>query len=611
MKRWLTALLVLLLLTGCAEAAPEDTVQTAAPTQTGETAPREPGLYDPAHILTSQTDGAVLAYPLNGKVSGMVGMGEKILLASVCEEGLQLTLLSGETCVKEAQTILSGIETADTLWAAAGKAACFDPVANRLIMLDGRLKETDRFPLPQNATTAVMDSTLSTLYYSAEDKLWAMDTQTGISRLLRHSQGHIATITGIEADTLLQCWSVHEDGIRHKELISCQDGQVVYSGTALESASLAAESWLAVWADGPVTQLLYGGSGDPQVFVPALAGDVQLLEDGNILTVAEEGLVLELYDMQTRSRGASLALQNIAATAFHTASDAGIWFVATEDAGADTLCCWKPEKSTAEPVQCLYPRYTRENPDAEGLARCEAYAQEIGAKYGITLSLEAPEALLQDYRFETEYHADAIYAALEAVEYGLSQFTEEFFKLVVRPTDARSFHISLVRSITGASGEAVPDSRGLQAWVKSDAYIALAVGEDTLSQFYHQLWHMAETYVMNRNSVLDTWSWMNPEGFAYLETYTFDREQISETWLSGQEMAFLEPYAMTFAKEDRATVFVYAMTPGNESCFASEIMQQKLNALCWSIRRAFKWQKEETVFPWEQYLHQPPYGSNI
>jgi hypothetical protein len=38
-------------------------------------------------------------------------------------------------------------------------------------------------------------------------------------------------------------------------------------------------------------------------------------------------------------------------------------------------------------------------------------------------------------------------------------------------------------------------------------------------------------------------------------------------------------------------------------------MQQKLNSLCWSIRRAFRWTESETVFPWEQYLNQPPYGS--
>jgi hypothetical protein len=68
---------------------------------------------------------------------------------------------------------------------------------------------------------------------------------------------------------------------------------------------------------------------------------------------------------------------------------------------------------------------------------------------------------------------------------------------------------------------------------------------------------------------------------------------------------------MTFAKEDRATVLEYAMLPGNESCFESETMQKKLNSLCWSIRRAFRWTDAETVFPWEQYLHQPPYGSMI
>ena len=610
MKRWLAVLLVMLLLTGCAKAVPEDTVQTAAPTNTLETAPQDPGLYDPSHVLTHQTGGAVLAYPLDRKVSGMYRMEEKILLASVCEEGLQLMLLAGETCVKEAEAILSGIEKEYILWTGAGKAACLDTMANRLILLDGRLKETNQIPLPREATSAEMDSSLSTLYYSAEDKLWAMDTETGVSRLLRQSQGHTFRITSLEQDALLQCWTTGEDGIRCRELISCQDGQVSYTGTALQNVSLAGDSWFATWSDGPVTQRLYSGDGNVQVFVPAAEGMVQLLEDGKILTVGADQ-VLELYDLRANSRCAAVALKNIAATACHTASDTGIWFVATDDSGADTLCCWKPELSAAESKQCLYTRYTRENPDAEGLARCAAYAREIGEKYAITVSLEAPEALLGNYRFVTEYHADAIYAALESIEYALSQFPEEFYERVVRPTEARSFHISLVREITGAGGEAVPDGRGLQVWQKSDAYIAVAVGEDTLSQFYHQLWHMTETYVLNRNSVLDTWDWMNPQGFAYLETYEFDREQAVEAWLSGPEMAFLNAHAMTYAKEDRATVLGYAMLPGNESCFESETMQKKLNSLCWSIRRAFRWTDAETVFPWEQYLHQPPYGSMI
>ena len=612
MKRWLAALLVLLLLTGCAEAVPEGTEQPASPTNIAPTTQPDPGIYDPDHILTRQTGGAVLAYPLDGTVCGMYPMGGKILLSSLCEEGLQLTLLAGENCVKEAQTVLAGIEAEHLLWAGAGKAACYDPATDCLILLDGRLKEQERIKLPQGITSAEMDSSLSALYYTLEDKICALNTETGISRLLRQSQGHSFCITGLEKDALLQCWTTGAEEIQTKELISCVDGQIRYTGTAVQDIVTAGDTWLALYADGPVTQWLYSSGSPEQVFRPALDGSAELLENGNILSRPKDApQVLEYYDMQKQSRAASVTLKNIAATAFHTAGETGIWFVATDTSGADTLCCWDPEKSAAEPAQCLYQRYTRENPDAEGLARCADYAREIGEKFGITVSLEVPEALLERYRFETEYHADAVYAALEAVEHGLSQFPEDFYERVVRVTNTRSFHISLVRSITGIGGEAVPDGRGLQVWHDGDAYIAVAVGADTLSQFYHQLWHMTETYVLSRNSVLDTWDWMNPKDFAYLETYEFAEEQIPEAWLSGQDRAFLNTYSMTFAREDRATVMEYAMAPGNEACFESEIMQQKLNSLCWSIRRAFRWQKAETVFPWEQYLNQPPYGSNL
>ena len=612
MKRWLAALLAAVLLSGCAEAVPEHTEQPASPTVTAGTTAPEPGLYDKDHPITNQTGGAVLAYPLDEKVHGMYLQGEKILLSSVCEEGLQLTLLAGSDCVPEAQTILTGIDAEHTLWTGEEKAACYDAATNCLILLDGRLKIFERIPVPQGITSAAMDSGLSSLYYSMEDKLCVLDTETGISRMLRQSQGHTFCITGLAQDTLLQCRVAGEDGSQQTELISCADGQVSYGGTALEHVEVAADSWLATWTDGPVTQWLFGSGEEIQVFVPAQAGTVQLLKDGNILSLSgpeDAAQVLEYYPMDTRSRAASVTLQNIVSTAFHAAGDTGIWFVATDSAGGEILCCWQPEKSAAEPAQCLFPRYTRENPDRSGLEACAAYARQIGEKYGITVSLEAPEALLQNYRFETEYHADAIYAALEAVENGLSQFPEDFYERVVRVTNARSFQISLVRSITGVRGEAVPDEKGLQAWHDGDAYIAVAVGADTLSQLYHQLWHMTETYVFSRNSVLDTWDWLNPEGFAYLETYA--DAQFPEQWLSGPEMAFLNTHAMTFAREDRATVMEYAMAPGNEGLFESDIMQQKLNSLCWSIRRAFRWTEVETVFPWEQYLNQPPYGNSL
>ena len=62
---------------------------------------------------------------------------------------------------------------------------------------------------------------------------------------------------------------------------------------------------------------------------------------------------------------------------------------------------------------------------------------------------------------------------------------------------------------------------------------------------------------------------------------------------------------MTYAKEDRARIFEYAMLEGSEELFASETMQKKLHQLCYCIRDAYGLRKSELTYPWEQYLEKP------
>ena len=380
---------------------------------------------------------------------------------------------------------------------------------------------------------------------------------------------------------------------------------------------MVGDTWFLRHTDGPVQQLVYHNGTKIQEFRPAAQETLlqwTVLADETLVAVHEKEsgvLLLELYDLQKGNRVAATELKDVDFATGFTGNGEEIWFVAGNDESNDTLCCWNPEKSAAQPAECFYPYYSEENPDVQGLAECAAIAQQLGEAYGITVSLEAPEALLESYHFREEYQVPAIRMALGVLEKALAQFPEEFYTRIFRVTENRSFHISLVRSVMAANGEPVPDGNGLQAWVKGDSYIVLPVGEETHSQCYHQLWHMAETYVMNRNSFLDTWETMNPEGFSYLERYPMDPEQVVESYLNGPEQAFIDAYSMTYSREDRATFFEYAIQPGNEALFESETMQLKLNTLCWSIRRAFKWEESKESFPWEQYLNQPPYGNQL
>ena len=57
---------------------------------------------------------------------------------------------------------------------------------------------------------------------------------------------------------------------------------------------------------------------------------------------------------------------------------------------------------------------------------------------------------------------------------------------------------------------------------------------------------------------------------------------------------------MSYAVEDRARIFEFAVKPGNEAYFASAAMQKKLSMLCDGLREVFG--LEGSGYPWEQYL---------
>ena len=619
MKRWLTVLTVLLLLLGgCAEERPPE---TAAPSTAATAAPVEPdsGLYNPNHLITQASGGTIAAYPLDQGGYSLIPMGEKQLLVRIDQDAqqAQLILLSGETGMKEAETLVSNVEIAEHIWAVDNKIACYDSVQNAIVMLEGRLREVERIPLPKEKITSLqLDPSLTVAYYTAEDRICAFDLQTGISRLVRRVADREPELFGPNTDGMLRCrYETDEKSIIY-ELLSSQDGRSYYSGTNEEQLYMVGDTWFLHHTDGPVQQLIYHSGTKIQEFRPAAQEPIlhwTVLEDGSLLTVHEKepGILLELYDLEKGHRVASTVLKNASVSGV-TGDGKEVWFVAGDaDDGSDVLCRWNPEKSAVQPTECFYPYYSEENPDVQGLAECAAIAQQLGDAYGITVSLEAPAALLESYHFQEEYQVPAIREALGVLEEVLAQFPENFYKRIFRVTENKSFHISLVRGVMAANGETVPDGNGLQAWVKGDSYIVLPVGEDTLSQCYHQLWHLAETYVMNRNSFLDTWETMNPEGFSYLERYPVDPEKVVESYMSGPQMAFINAYSMTYPREDRATFFEYAIQPGNKALFESETMQLKLNTLCWSIRRAFKWEESKEIFAWEQYLNQPPYGNQL
>ena len=614
MRRFLIGLMAILLIcSGCSQKEPVQssaTEQTAAPTVQTEPAV---GLYDPDHLLEKQTGGALKAYPLESGYDDIAFMGQDILAFSCSDGTTSLLRLEGDTCVVRSSTVLSGEISPrnKNVWAADNLLVYYSQADNCLIILDKQFRETGNVMLPEVPLgTMTVSTDLTTLYYGTEAGIRALEIRSGISRMLR--QGSYETLNILQPlmeDTLLMC-QVEKAGSSYIEFISTEHGQTVGTDSTMELLSAWQDRWFAMRSDGPVTELLYGEKDAPaRSFLPEaekqLCGALEL--DGVVaVSEAQQGLTLELYDLFAGTKRSVLNIKNTDGISriLANAEDQSIWLLSFDaKTGTNILCRWDTA-ATLVKDDTVYTaqRFTAQDPDKEGLTQCQEWADALNAQYGLEIGFAEAPKLPAEYEAVYEYQVSALRDGLAALEKALARFPEGFLEKIRKVSDNKDLHITLVRDVRYSNGAPTEDGQGLQYWVKGNAYIALAADKNTEQNFYHQLCHVMETFVMAKTSAYDTWDTLNPEGFAYDGNYTDYSNRHDSTYLEGENRAFIDAYSMTFAKEDRATVMAYAMMEGNEELFQSEIMQAKLQKLCDGIRRAYKWRKDSREFPWEQYL---------
>ena len=216
--------------------------------------------------------------------------------------------------------------------------------------------------------------------------------------------------------------------------------------------------------------------------------------------------------------------------------------------------------------------------------------------------MEKELQLTLDYAFTFEHHPGAFLMGLEQLEKTMNRFPEGFFEVLGRVSEDGKLHIGFVRSMQGRTANSVTGAVGTQYWSEGNAWVTLQIGEQLHSSFCHELAHVLDTLILNEALAFDDWEQWNPKDFQYDENYVDFLKREDSPWLEGEERAFVDSFAMSFPKEDRARIFECAMAEGNQTLFASSFMQQKLTQVCKGIRDAFGWKKDQRVFPWEQYL---------
>lgn len=587
MKRLFTALMCTVLLCGCAE--------QPQPQATTPTLPPETGLYQQNSPVEAETAGAVRTYAM--EADALYPMGEALLLRS----GSILTLFSPETGCAGASLELPA--QAELLRVTDDQVGYYDPARRAVVLLDGGLQEISAVSLPQELPEDfLLSPAMNELYYSTGMELRAFDLQNGISRLInRQLTRQIAPVEVCFSGALLLCRLTGSQDGECYAFLSAQTGEILGTDSDLRSFSSSGERCFLERASGTVTERLFGsldGSLHQLVTEPLENAALCLLGDGTSLLCAAggNGTELTLYDLTTGKRTAALHCGALTDACCWTALGDSVWFLARqEDQGV--LCRWDPAMTpTGDSESYMAPRYTAENPDTEGLARCQAEAEALGGAYGIDIRIWADAAATGgSFSLTGEYQVPAIQSALDTLRQSLERFPEGFFQALCRNTPLGKLQICLVRSMEG----------GLSAhtyWPDGNAYIALSIGSGMEERFYHELSYVLDSYIIAESLYYDDWEELNPRNFSYDLSYSLYARREDSPYLGGDDPAFLDSYSMTYPKEDRANILMYAMSSQGEGRFETPTLQKKLAHLCAAIRDAYGWEDREEIFPWEQYL---------
>lgn len=580
------ALLLALLLAGCA----------AQPTPTTETTAAD-ALYTPGHRLETQTSGMMQVFPT--ETSGFCriwAMGEDVLLSG---DG-KLTRLSGASLTpsstRQADTVLQ--TGSDGVWLFDGSA---------VQILDGSFALLQTVTIPDEVL-GVPGLEGSRLYYLSEGCLKVLDLSTGLSSLLRDNMAFTDGTVQCLGDLLL-LHLTDEDGIGKTLLVSAADGSTQYPSLAVSDACRFETGLGILLEDGQVLLLPDSGGAQKLTLEEGEQAVGFLPEIGGLITCRNDtaGLTLRLYTLLQGILRSSVLLPEVDLVGTGCVSADGMLYISAHSTQETAWWILRWNYEAFPPVSedsCLEPYYTRDFPDVQGQASCEALAREMGAQYGITVLLfeKAAACAPWDYVFAAEYRVDKTNWALEDLKATLEAFPEGF--LTKLRQDWEDLTVCIVDTIQGTAESGSLDSaEGLQFQNGSHFYIALAPKEeDSLKHtLFHEFSHLIDNRVLTKTGAYDNWNDLNPQDFAYSLDLNADMTPY-KALLTGPDRVFIDNYAMTFPAEDRARIFECACTSGNEEDFVSPILQAKLQRICTGIRQAFDLEDAPERFLWEQYL---------
>ncbi len=291
--------------------------------------------------------------------------------------------------------------------------------------------------------------------------------------------------------------------------------------------------------------------------------------------------------------------------------DGGYYLIIISPEGKDMLMFWDMQ-ATVDGEDLAFETISEEETIGTAVSK-DLYvkANTLSETYGIKIKI-AEFCMTDSYSYIVEQIFDETQIAegLEILEIVLASYPEGFFEQL-KYGSQRVIEIHLAgdlfsynkidQSYTTVAGFA--NSVGF----KNHMVVDITAGTHAVTKtFYHEIMHLIDYRMMfdakiREDAVYseDVWCSFNPKGFKYVEEYN---ELPDGYYNDGYGKWFIDNYARTNSKEDRARIMEYAMIGDTNAFPAGSGRLNKLEYLCECIRDTFDTTGWPKVTVWEQTL---------